>query len=273
MKLNLVEFKKANNIKNEILNQTPISILENEMGVFISGSQFQIIFGSAKLTRDNIQNIAPIKIDLFAVKQAHGDNLVATLDIKKQLNLIEADALYSQFKNEMLLIKTADCNPIMVVDKEGRFALAIHAGWRGFVNLIVIKSISRLLTQLSLNSESLLVFVGPRILQESFEIDLDVKNLLEKSIFPNFEIEKIGAKINSKIKYDKNKLSYSKLVNNIEKYYFNLDYLLELQLATIGVTKEQIKFIEIDTVKNNKWNSYRRDKSNSGRNLSAIVLT
>lgn len=82
-----------------------------------------------------------------------------------QFGLIEADGIMANYK-ENVLIKTADCLPILILGEEEYIFL--HAGWRGLANGILnhywIKKI-----------KPFYAFLGPSICKDSFEVTQEFK--------------------------------------------------------------------------------------------------
>ncbi len=67
------------------------------------------------------------------IKQVHEDKIVfnpkpSSLENKA---LEEADGLACNTKNFALMVKSADCQSIMVAHKDGQHIMALHSGWRG----------------------------------------------------------------------------------------------------------------------------------------------
>ncbi|MFV2060042.1 MAG: peptidoglycan editing factor PgeF [Gammaproteobacteria bacterium] len=83
-----------------------------------------------------------------------------------------ADAIFSFDKNKICAVLTADCVPILITDSIGSRVAAIHAGWRGLRDGIIEKTLS----QLNCNAENLLVWIGPAISSEVFEVDDNVRD-------------------------------------------------------------------------------------------------
>ena len=67
------------------------------------------------------------------VHQVHGVRTVFEPDMQNPLSapVEEADGMATGRPGLALMIKTADCQPILVAHESGRFVMAIHAGWRG----------------------------------------------------------------------------------------------------------------------------------------------
>lgn len=83
---------------------------------------------------------------------------------------LKADAAYTSDKNIVCAVMTADCLPLLITDKQGSCVAAIHAGWRGLCAGIIETTIKKL----AVEPESLLVWLGPAIGPDVYEIGEEV---------------------------------------------------------------------------------------------------
>ncbi|WP_413700065.1 peptidoglycan editing factor PgeF [Psychromonas sp. KJ10-10] len=90
---------------------------------------------------------------------------------------IEADASWSDIKKQVCVVMTADCLPVLITDKAGSFVSAIHAGWRGLCDGIIEKSIDTICQELNIDSTDLLVWLGPCIGKNAFEVGAEVRDM------------------------------------------------------------------------------------------------
>jgi YfiH family protein len=99
--------------------------------------------------------------------------------------LIEADASVTSTSEEVLVIMTADCLPVLFTNSNGTAVGAAHAGWRGLCAGILEKTIAELL-KISGGStaEDLMAWLGPAIGPESFEVGEDVVKSFQDSDTP-----------------------------------------------------------------------------------------
>jgi polyphenol oxidase len=107
--------------------------------------------------------------------QVHGDN-IRVINTKADLGDSDerADALVSNLDNILLGVKTADCVPILIGDKNtGAFA-AVHAGWRGTVQRIVQKTVERLKETYDTQPIDLTCAIGPAAGCDRYEIGEEV---------------------------------------------------------------------------------------------------
>ncbi len=94
------------------------------------------------------------------------------------------DALVSAAKGVLLGVKTADCVPALLGDaKTGAFA-AIHAGWRGTVQSIVLKAIEKMQKIYGTDPQDLIAAIGPAATCKNYEIGQDVIDEFRAN-FPN----------------------------------------------------------------------------------------
>ncbi len=92
---------------------------------------------------------------------------------------VEADASYTRIANRVCTVLTADCLPVLLCNKQGKWVAAIHAGWRGLANGIIGQTI----LQYDGDSADLVAWLGPAIGPESFEVGAEVRDEFEKN-FP-----------------------------------------------------------------------------------------
>lgn len=78
----------------------------------------------------------------------------------------QADATYSNEPNQVCVVLTADCLPILLCNRQGTYVAAIHAGWRGLANNIIEKTLAISYTQ----PHDLMAWLGPAIGPKSYEV-------------------------------------------------------------------------------------------------------
>ena len=84
-----------------------------------------------------------------------------------------ADGLATAEKGLPILCCTADCVPVLLCEKNGKAAAAVHCGWRGSV-ADILKNAVDALTALGARPEDLCAALGPAIGACCFETDDDV---------------------------------------------------------------------------------------------------
>jgi YfiH family protein len=101
--------------------------------------------------------------------QVHGTHVVVDPGPVRSL---EADAVVSTRSDAVCAIMVADCLPVLFVSENGEEVGAAHAGWRGLCNGVLEVTIEAFRAP----AESLLVWLGPTISQEHFEVGDEVRD-------------------------------------------------------------------------------------------------
>ena len=117
---------------------------------------------------------------LAMVWQVHGDQ-VKTVHSLDDIGDSEekADAVISNLPNVLAGAKTADCVPVLIGDPvTGAFA-AVHAGWRGTVKSIVVKSVQKLKDLYGADPANMIAAIGPAAGCSNYEIGTDVIEAFE----------------------------------------------------------------------------------------------
>ena len=82
----------------------------------------------------------------------------------------EADGSYSNQVDQVCVVLTADCLPLLMCNKAGTEVAAVHAGWRGLADGVINSAVDAFTAAPS----ELLVWLGPAIGPERFEVGQDV---------------------------------------------------------------------------------------------------
>ncbi len=111
------------------------------------------------------------------LKQTH--STIALPAIQANRNL-EADASYTDQRGAVCLVLTADCLPVLICNQQGTQVAAIHAGWRGLAAGVIENTIQAMNT----DPASLLIWLGPAIGPQKFEVGRDVYDALPSTTPP-----------------------------------------------------------------------------------------
>ncbi|WP_058259774.1 peptidoglycan editing factor PgeF [Fenollaria timonensis] len=181
-------------------------------------------------------------------RQVHS-NSIAHVNGNGDVNFYdETDGLIGDH-GDVLVIKSADCLPVIVYDSVNALIAAVHSGWKGTANSIVKEAISKMLS-LGSSASELKIYVGPHIQKTSFEVMDDVKNVFEK----NFSYEDIIFKKDEK------------------HYLIDLGKVVKLDAISMGAKKENIYLSKVDTVTDERFHSYRRDKKDYGLMYTLVCI-
>ena len=131
--------------------------------------------------RENFRRVAALMgagpDDCAVTKQVHGAvvRLVDERDRHVCLSTVpyEADGIVTATRQLPLFCFTADCVPVLLYEKDGKAAAAVHCGWRSSVGDILGEALRQLKT-LGAQAQDLCAAIGPAIGRCCFETDDDV---------------------------------------------------------------------------------------------------
>lgn len=155
---------------------------------------------------------------------------------------LEGDGIATDKAKHALLIKTADCQPILFTDKKGEHIMALHAGWRGNRNDFIIKAVAEFCKKYKIPAKDLSAVRGPSLGPNEAE-------------FTNFAAE-WGE-------------PYKPWYND-KKQTLNLWELTRFQLKQAGLLSENIYGIDFCTKSMHKQYFSHRENNQTGRQASII---
>lgn len=82
----------------------------------------------------------------------------------------QADGSFSRSVGAVCAVMTADCLPVLMCDKSGSVVAAVHAGWRGLAAGVI----EHAMAAMAVAPDSLMVWLGPAIGPQAFEVGEDV---------------------------------------------------------------------------------------------------
>lgn len=156
-----------------------------------------------------------------------------------------ADASWTTTPGRACAVLTADCLPALFCDCAGSRVAAAHAGWRGLAGGVLENTVAAL----GVPAGELLVWLGPAIGPQSFEVGAEVR---EAFVVQHAQAEQA--------------FSASR---NAGRFMADLYALARIRLAAIGVTA--VHGGGLDTFSDPRFFSYRR-AARSGRLASLIWL-
>jgi YfiH family protein len=185
-----------------------------------------------------------------SLRQTHSD--IVRIIAKYPHEKMEGDALVTERPGNLLIIKTADCLPVLVVDPQKRVVAAVHCGWRGTLKNVIGKTIRMIAQNFGSDLSYLRVALGPCIDKSCYEVGEDVRERFEHHGISNGNFDRHPTKR--------------------EKYLFDLRGANRAQILSMGVPREQIFSVDLCTYCENDLFSYRRDKAHAGRLVNFIGL-
>lgn len=92
----------------------------------------------------------------------------------------QGDALLTSKPGVFLGIRTADCLPILLLDRARRVVAAIHAGWRGTVQEVAPRTLARLREEFGCHPSEVEAAIGPAIGVCCYEVGPEVATCFRK---------------------------------------------------------------------------------------------
>jgi len=108
------------------------------------------------------------------LRQLHSD-VVHRLEAPPEAKL-EGDALMTNVPGLLLVIRTADCLPVLVVDEENRAVAAVHCGWRGTEKRILDKAVRAMGEAYGSKPAAMRAALGPCIGAACYEVGPEVRD-------------------------------------------------------------------------------------------------
>ena len=116
------------------------------------------------------------------MRQLHSD-VVHRLDEAPSAKL-EGDALMTNRPGLLLVIRTADCLPVLIVDEKNRAVAAVHCGWRGTEKRILEKTIVAMGEAYGSKPAGMLAALGSCIGAACYEVGPEVRDGFLRAGFP-----------------------------------------------------------------------------------------
>ncbi|KXF82899.1 peptidoglycan editing factor PgeF [Enterovibrio coralii] len=103
------------------------------------------------------------------LNQVHGTE-VMTLPLSSASEVPDADASFTSVEDQVCVVMTADCLPVLFCNEEGTQVGAAHAGWRGLVNGVLEETLAKFD-----DKSTVMAWMGPAIGATAFEVGGEVR--------------------------------------------------------------------------------------------------
>ena len=211
------------------------------------------IYTTKNMKDEIINSIQNKGFKMVYAKQSHTKNVV---DIDKNTNIYyyeDIDGFITKRKDVALMTSYADCLPIYFYDMKNDVIGISYSGWKGTYQEIGIETLKLMERNYNSKKENILIGLGIGISFEKYEVDKDFYDKFKEKFDDNI-IEKC-------FKYYKEK----------NKYHFNNIEFNKLNLIKYGIKEKNIIISDECTYTNERFHSFRRDKSNN-RNRGIIFF-
>jgi YfiH family protein len=194
---------------------------------------------------------------LVLSQQTHTANIrcVTEDDIGKgvwrERDYSDIDGLVTNVPDIVLVTQYADCTPLVLFDPVTKTAATSHAGWRGTVGEIALKTVEVMVKAYGANPENIVAAIGPNIAKCCYEVDNPV-------------IDEIN-----RISYLNRAKCYTEKENG--KFMLDLREVNREILIHAGVKEENIDVADLCTCCNSDvFHSHRASKGKRGT-LAAMI--
>ena len=151
----------------------------------------------------------------------------------------EGDALLTRETGVAVSVRTADCFPILLADSRHRAVAAVHAGWRGTADGVVIRALERMRVEFGTQPQDAVAVIGPGIGACCYQVGEEVARRFGKESAGRLDLAEENRR----------------------------------QLTGFGVPQEQIGTIAACTFCDPaRFYSWRRDRETAGRMISYIRI-
>lgn len=222
-------------------------ISKDNFTIYFSGSQHSYVDDSLKGSSQQDLLARPVfnnfnVSNVIMLEQVHGAVGYCVLD-NSQAQLVpysfDGDYSVTTLKNVALVIETADCVPVILVDIVRGIAAIAHAGWRGAIAGIVSCAVRDML-HIGSKLEDIQIYMGPAARGCCYGVTQE---------FPGGYVVRDG-----------------------KLFFDNVNYIRE-QLLSLGVKESQINSENaLCTICNTQFCSYRREGTLNLRQMSVIAL-
>jgi hypothetical protein len=184
---------------------------------------------------------------LLSARQVHGRGIYCLTDpLAEDCSIEGVDALITDLADVGLMIQQADCQAVLLFDPIREVIGAVHCGWRGSVQLILVEAVEAMVKNYGTNPSDLHAAVSPSLGPCCAE-------------FVNYKRE----------------LPADFLAFTVRDNYFDFWQISRAQLVSAGVMADRIRIEGSCTCCSDDYFSYRRAARQggpTGRNCSVIAL-
>ena len=128
---------------------------------------------------------------LLLLRQVHGRTVaVAEADRTGRWHAPEADAIVSRDPSSALVVRVADCAPILIADRTTGAVAAVHAGWRSTMQRIVAAALESMNAQFGSDPANLVAAMGPSLGRCCGEMGEEVVEAFRAAGHPDRDLER-----------------------------------------------------------------------------------
>ncbi len=181
--------------------------------------------------------------------QAQADRVTRVTARERGTRVPDVDGLITNERGVNLMLRFADCVPILLYDPAHRAIGVAHAGWRGTVSHVVANTVRAMQDAFDTRAPDLIACIGPSIGPCCYEIGADVRARIETA-FPE---------------------THAQLLRHNGATHLDLWQANAVQLRALGV--REIEIAGVCTADHtHDFYSWRRENATTGRFAALIAL-
>ncbi len=197
----------------------------------------------------NALNLNPTKLTI--INQVHRADIFIVDDdknhigngIKLTLPAVQADAIITTLKDVPIMVFSADCPLVILFDPNVKLLALIHSSWRAILGGIIESTIKILQERFSVVPFDIIIGIGPGAGRCCYEVD--------QKFIDTISTDRV--------------MSRHIVRANSNKTTFDLHGTIREKLLQLGIPPENIESMDICTICDARFFSYRRDGPSTGR--------
>lgn len=211
---------------------------------------------------------------LVALRQIHSDLIHVVRSAEPAR--VTGDGLITSVPGVALAIMTADCLPVLLVDRKNKAVGAFHAGWRGTVQRIAEKGLGIMRHEFGTRPQDVFAAIGPGIQACCYEVGEELQEQFQSQFA--YAGELFHEVKHSDIVHEKYPLLFMNMRapghgDQCIKLHLDLREANLRQLIEAGVPKKQITAFENCTACDTRsFFSHRAEKGRTGRMMAVIGI-
>ena len=192
---------------------------------------------------------------MILMEQVHGDRIcVIDGETSSSESIAGCDGMITDRRGVALAVKTADCVPILFVDRVRRVIGVAHAGWRGTALGIAGTMVSLFQERFGSRCEDLLAAVGPAIGSCCYQVDAPVRDV--------FAARPGADRVLRPCPADKG------------RWWLDLALANRVELEALGIPSENISTAgQCTACRTDLFFSHRAEHGRTGRQISFLMLS
>lgn len=137
---------------------------------------------------------------VFDVWQIHSAEVLVAEGPRGDRPIEKADGILTDRPDVTLVMRFADCVPVLMFDPERPAIGLVHAGWKGTVHQVVSRAVRKMANAFGTRPEALFVGLGPAVAGHHYPVGPEVVEAVKGSLGPH--AESVLASSNGQVTFD-----------------------------------------------------------------------